>query len=80
MAAFDTDRFSRQIRFAPPAGYPGDEAIEREILYNRVRPSRLAWWRPGNHHLAPVASDDTTQNQDTLLRAREAGPLRTTPP
>jgi cytochrome c-type biogenesis protein CcsB len=40
----DLGELQRQLRFAPPAGYPGDEAIEREVLYNRVRPSRLAWW------------------------------------
>jgi cytochrome c-type biogenesis protein CcsB len=34
----------RQLRFAPPTGYPDDRAIERELLYNRLRPSRLAWW------------------------------------
>ncbi len=28
---------------ARPAGWPAPEAIEREILYNRVRPARVAW-------------------------------------
>ncbi|MGB5816033.1 MAG: cytochrome c biogenesis protein CcsA [Thermoanaerobaculia bacterium] len=40
----DLVEINRWHRFAPPAGYPSDEDIERELLYNRVRPSRLAWW------------------------------------
>jgi cytochrome c-type biogenesis protein CcsB len=40
----DLVELDRQLRFAPPAGYPSEEAIEREIFYNRLRPSRLAWW------------------------------------
>ncbi|MGB5881876.1 MAG: cytochrome c biogenesis protein CcsA, partial [Thermoanaerobaculia bacterium] len=40
----DLVEINRRHRFAPPAGYPSDEDIERELLYNRVRPSRLAWW------------------------------------
>jgi cytochrome c-type biogenesis protein CcsB len=40
----DLVELDRRHRFAPPVGYPSDEAIERELLYNRVRPSRLAWW------------------------------------
>jgi cytochrome c-type biogenesis protein CcsB len=31
-------------RAAPPPGYPAFAALERELDYNRVQPSRLAWW------------------------------------
>lgn len=31
-------------RAAPPEGWPGEAAMEREVLYNRVHPTRLAWW------------------------------------
>jgi ABC-type transport system involved in cytochrome c biogenesis permease subunit len=34
----------------PAAAHVDERAIEREVLYNRVRPSRLAWWI-----LAPAA-------------------------
>jgi len=33
-----------RIRAAAPSHYPTPAAIGRELLYNRVRPSRLAWW------------------------------------
>jgi len=33
-----------RVRAAPPAHYPTPAAIARELLYNRVRSSRLAWW------------------------------------
>jgi cytochrome c-type biogenesis protein CcsB len=34
----------QQLRAAAGAGYPSEAAMAREVLYNRVRPSRLAWW------------------------------------
>ena len=40
----DLVELDRQLSFAPPVGYPSEQAIERELLYNRLRPSRLAWW------------------------------------
>jgi len=40
----DLVEIDRRHRFAPPVGYPSEQAIERELLYNRLRPSRLAWW------------------------------------
>ena len=33
-----------RIREVAPAHYPTPEAIERELTYNRTRPTRLAWW------------------------------------
>jgi len=32
-----------QLRTANIAGYPPEKAMKREVLYNRVRPSRVAW-------------------------------------
>lgn len=32
-----------ETRADPPAGYPTQAAMDREALYNAVRPSRLAW-------------------------------------
>ncbi len=31
-------------RAAPPAGWPAFAALGKELTYNHVRPSRLAWW------------------------------------
>jgi cytochrome c-type biogenesis protein CcsB len=31
-------------RAAPPEGWPAAPALEREVGYNRLQPSRLAWW------------------------------------
>ena len=42
-AAVLAESFRRE-KAAPAAGWPPFEAIERELTYNRVRPSRLAWW------------------------------------
>jgi ABC-type transport system involved in cytochrome c biogenesis permease subunit len=33
-----------RARAAAPRHYPSRTAIERELTYNRARPSRLAWW------------------------------------
>jgi cytochrome c-type biogenesis protein CcsB len=29
---------------SPPAGWPSQEILDEEVTYNRVQPSRLAWW------------------------------------
>lgn len=34
----------RARQASPPAGVPAAELLEKELLYNRVQPSRLAWW------------------------------------
>ncbi|HKI85410.1 MAG TPA: cytochrome c biogenesis protein CcsA [Thermoanaerobaculia bacterium] len=34
----------RQMRSAPPSGYPSQAKMEREVLYNQMNPSRLSWW------------------------------------
>lgn len=32
------------LRAQPPAGYPAFAGLATELTYNRVQPSRLAWW------------------------------------
>jgi cytochrome c-type biogenesis protein CcsB len=34
----------RQMQAQPPAGYPAPREMTREVTYNRVQPTRLAWW------------------------------------
>ncbi len=34
----------RQTEAQPPAGYPSSKEMTREVTYNRVHPTRLAWW------------------------------------
>ncbi len=34
----------RQREAQPPAGYPALREMTREVTYNRVQPTRLAWW------------------------------------
>ncbi len=34
----------KQLRAAPPSGYPSERAMAREVLYNQVNPSRISWW------------------------------------
>jgi|CXWL01.1.fsa_nt_gi ABC-type transport system involved in cytochrome c biogenesis permease subunit len=34
----------KQIRSQPPADYPSNDAIARELTYNEKGPTRLAWW------------------------------------
>lgn len=34
----------RARQASPPADWPDLERVDREVLYNRVQPSRLAWW------------------------------------
>jgi cytochrome c-type biogenesis protein CcsB len=34
----------RRLRTSPPAGYPEAREIGRELVYNKVRPGRIAWW------------------------------------
>ena len=36
------DWYARQ-QASPPGGYPAPKAMEREVLYNAVHPTRLAW-------------------------------------
>jgi cytochrome c-type biogenesis protein CcsB len=43
-AAVMAEAYRREKAAPPPAGWPAFDAIERELGYNRVRPSRLAWW------------------------------------
>lgn len=34
----------RRLRANPPADYPEAREIGRELIYNKVRPGRIAWW------------------------------------
>jgi len=39
----DLEAIEKQLRSANLAGYPSQTAMQREITYNRVRPTRIAW-------------------------------------
>ena len=38
------EELGRQLAADPPPIYPTVEAMQREVLYNALRPTRLAWW------------------------------------
>src|SRR5690606_37553824 len=35
---------ARRLRANPPPGYPEAREVGRELVYNKVRPGRIAWW------------------------------------
>lgn len=51
--AHNTAELAALLQTSRPAAWPPVDAIDREILYNRARPARLAWWILG---LALIAS------------------------
>jgi cytochrome c-type biogenesis protein CcsB len=43
-SAEDLVRISGELGANPPSLYPVEGAMAKEVRYNRVRPTRLAWW------------------------------------
>jgi cytochrome c-type biogenesis protein CcsB len=43
-SADDLLRIQQDLVTNPPTAYPDLHAMEKEVRYNRVRPTRLAWW------------------------------------
>jgi ABC-type transport system involved in cytochrome c biogenesis permease subunit len=43
-SADDLVRVSQELRADPPPVYPAERLMASEVRYNRVRPTRLAWW------------------------------------